>query len=210
MAKRKHARKLFTEQVNDLKLADYEATALDGDILLWEPTAWWSRLISYGTGGPMSHVTAVVKCSGRVYSAGLEEKAGRGGMFPLRAELKRSPGKIHVYRVKGLTEEDRQRVAEALRDGIEASYGWGAIWVSFWWQIGLFRLSMFLPHWRKLYEYRVCQNDKAHESVCSQCIHRAFSIGLGRTMFVKKTGSLVTPNDIGMSSDTDYLGSLIL
>jgi len=157
----------------------------------------------------MSHVTAVVRCDGRVYSAGLEEKAGRGGMFPLRAEVRRFPGKISVFRMEGLTDEDRARIVEALRDGLDASYGWGAIWLSFLWQFGLFKLSMILPHWRRLYDYRCRQNDKAHESVCSQCVHRAFSVAMRRLCFIKKSAPLVTPNDIGQSSESVYLSTLV-
>ncbi len=209
MARRKRTRELFGEPVKPLTFAEYEAQAQDCDLLLWEPTTLYGRVIAYGTGGPISHISTVLRCNGILWSAGLEEKSGRGVKVPLKAEIHRWPGKISVFRVNGLADESRSRIVAALLENLEASYCWGAIRISALWQLGLFRMSMIFPHWRDWYERKVAKYDEQNQAVCSQYIHRSFSKGAGHRMFVKKTSSLVSPNDIGQSADTEYLGTLV-
>lgn len=213
MPRKKATRTLFEEPVKEIELADYLADAVDCDLLLWEPTSWYGYLIAAGTSGQVSHITAVVREGGVAWSQGLEEKSGRGVAAPLIGEVMRWPGKISVFRVPRLTPEDREGVKVCLSQNLKASYGWPAIRAIVLGQLFFFRFLVWLPGfsawYRGLFDRMENARQKTPLAICSSYIHRSFCDGCRRPVFVKKPSLSVTPNDIGRSSETVYVGTLV-
>lgn len=196
--------------------------AKDADIALWRPTTVWGwgiALWTYDKSLPWlySHVTLLFHSRGTVVSEGLEEKAGRGSSVPLLGEVARWPGKIHVYRVKYLNDDQRAAIAIASMRRLSASYGWPFITVLgfranvigylFARLLSLFWLGRRLTSWAEELEESTRLNNTG--SVCSSHAHGSFKDGTQERWFSKAEESSVTPNDIGASVDTEYFCTLV-
>ncbi len=204
---------------NRLTYREYAAVAKDCDIALWRPLpfrwrsprSWlaWGRYIDRYTGNcGYSHVTGVVLWDSvdRWMSCGYEE--GKGGFAePLDAAVEHNTGRIEIYRVKDEywpPTSSRQCVARQLGQNLGGRYQWQNVRII---------ASPLLP----IIGLFTTQQDHAdlvakaassrREGICSQHVSRSFrDCGIH---LCKKDPSRVTPNDIWMTSATEYVGTLV-
>lgn len=175
---------------------DYRKVAKDCDLALWEPTSWWGNCIANGTGGPFSHITAVMRWNGRLMNVGYEE--GKGGFAaPFRHDVERYGGKIHIFRADA--KFDRAAVSAALINNLGFDYAWSNIkLIALTHSMGL---RLFQPAWlqRRIIE----ASHKTGGGICSQHVARSFAADGVR--FIGKQLAVTTPNDIGMSAIATYI-----
>jgi hypothetical protein len=171
----------------------------DCDFALWEPTTRYGEGIARATGGPFSHVTGLVLWNGEPWSVGFEEKRG-GHACPLRAEVDRHPGKIHVFRVafQGPTANVRERLLD-----VRGEYDWANIRT-----LGaVYALKWLLPFrvWQAIIANR---EGRTGGGICSRHLARSWGEGAG-VRFLSKPYEQITPNDLGFSPASQYVGTPI-
>jgi len=176
----------------------------------------WGRYIARFTNGPFSHVTGIVHWTeaGSLYSVGYEETHGGFGK-PLKVEVERHPGRIHVYRVKDAwwnyaaasraREEHEVRccVCRRLCD-VGWEYNWRSIWMIVRPFMPFFGLITNTP---RNYERVLTASANTRQGICSQHVHRSF--GECGMRFDQKPYALSSPNDIANSIITDYVCTLV-
>lgn len=205
---------------NRLTYREYAAVAKDCDIALWRPLAFrwrsprswlaWGRYIDRYTGGcGFSHVTGIVLWDSvdRWMSCGYEERKG-GFAEPLDAAVEHHDGLIDIYRVSDEYWKDantqRSCVAKRLGQDLGGRYQWRNIRLiaaPLLPIIGLFTTK------RDHEELVTKVAASRREGICSQHVSRSFrDCGI---QLCKKDPSRVTPNDIWMTSATEYIGTLV-
>jgi len=188
--------------------------ARDCDVLLWEPTSWYGKIIARSTDGPFSHATACLRWNGEWMSAGFEE--GKGAVVePLSSVVDRYPGAVSVFRPILLEPGDlspsdgpwdpTQRLAAIKHDmisGLVGKYQWRNIRLIVLTHLPLTKL--FFPNWVKKRIEKATHGTAG--GICSQWVARAFRGN--RVQFLRKPVAVTTPNDLALSLKLNYLGTL--
>ena len=107
-----------------MTLLDYNSVRGDiqnGDLLLWEPTNLFGRIVSRLSGGKYSHV-ASVSWSGDVLECHEMLQWQGGQTTNLSVQVRNYPGKVHVYRIGNLKEPYAFSQRQRRRAG--EKYGW--------------------------------------------------------------------------------------
>lgn len=176
----------------------YRDTAMDCDILLWEPRNWYGEVVAIGTGGEFCHASLSCWLESRLWDLGFNELAGGAGR-PLSGIIKANPGKASVFRLQG--QFDSNEVKRFFIDHLHEPYNWA----------GVRRLSLLylagvrlIPAVRRYVEDHLQSSDGAF---CSEAIHKAF-ICTQEVHLVRRASSLTTPNDLATSPNLIYLGTL--
>jgi hypothetical protein len=178
-----------------------EEIARDADILLWEPTSFYGRVIATATNGPFSHCSAAIWIEKRLCDVGFEEKCGPK-MSLLSDRVRKHPGKISVFRAPQSPRVDFVRAL--LIDNLRGDYNWSGIRALAWCHLLGLRWLIRSPQYRRWIHSLSVQSAGAF---CSQHVARCFAQGAGIT-FVRRENAEISPNDIGLSSATEYLGTL--
>jgi hypothetical protein len=195
---------------------EYRRTACDADVLLFEPSGCWlewfgGSLIAHGTDGPFDHAAAVVRLedndAGRVWVS--EYNIPCPHLVPLSAKVRDAPGKISVFRYRGLTAELREKIAYRLRDDLGGSYRYRNLGLIALGQLALVRwLFWFVPGLRAWRSRMIAQQSRKQTyGICSQHVARSFKFGAGIEL-VRKPLSEVSPNDLGRCAALEYVGTL--
>lgn len=189
-----------------LPYEQYRSRAMNADILLWRPTSIWSWLIAHGTSGPWSHAAAVKWLrNGRDRLVSIQYREGQGGYMAMtRDEVSHYPGKIDVFRVPYISQQQRDAISEQLMSTLGGEYAWQNIRVLSWAFLPGLRWIGQLPAVRQWLDSRL---EKTGAMICSSHVDDAYrSHGV---LFLKSPSGTVTPNDIGRSGPPEYVGTLV-
>lgn len=190
----------------------YRRSAMDGDLLLWEPRPQprdeIGHIIAAATRGSFCHASGVVHVHGRPFQSAYRE-GQNGFLSPLSAEVRRNSGLISVFRV-AMTDEQRERVAAHLIEDLGGDYAWAniALIAGHWGWVG--RLAASIPFVRAgLERGDELQSRKQSGAICSQHYARALQAGANVELSPGRQLALISPNDLGRSARVKYLGTLI-
>lgn len=194
--------------IRELPYSEYRRDARDCDLALWEPAGFWGRMIARYTEGPFSHVSAVAWWYDveRLMSVGYDEKRG-GVAEPLSACVARHPGKINIFRMCPEVwdqPDEIQQVKIQLCKNLGWAYRWQSIRFFLWLKLPFLRLFTGTQLFK---DYVLEAHSSIREGICSQHIARSFAAVDIR--FVQKPFALISPNDIGLSGQLDYVGTLV-
>lgn len=166
-------------------------------------SAYHSRLIMYGTGGPHSHSAMLCRTNGHVDMMELLEFKG-GRRVPLESQVHRLPGRIDIFSVdlERFPELDTAVAAKEMRTLTGMDYG----------TLGVLRLALRkVPLlWRlwPLDTNDVYDIDTIGAPFCSHAVALSFRKG-GVDPVPRKPDHLVSPNDLTWSLLFRYEFTLI-
>ena len=196
------------EERNELSYDSYEECASDCDVLLWEPTSWYGKVIARSTGGAFSHASVALRWDRVLMSVGFEE--GRGAVVePLRNVVARHPGKISVFKIHRNGAPELLEL-EKLRGVLKINMLRDLSGVYMWSNIRLIAL-LNLPITRVLFPSFVRRRLEAasHRTaggICSQWVARAFDRSSFRVL--NKPTAITSPNDLATSTRLRYFATL--
>lgn len=186
---------------------------LDGDVLLFQGTSPFSRLIRWAGRTRYSHVGIVVLGrGGRVLVAEAREGlVGSVRLVPLSNAVK--GGTVDLYRVRGLALDQLDDVARTAEAYLGQAYGWASIL-----RMGCAHLPLFLlrklpvvghllgraPAWS--------DNDRepsALSMVCSEYVSRCFREGARVDLVPNLADHSTEPGDLARSALLEPLGALV-
>lgn len=189
-----------------LPYEQYRSEARNADILLWRPVGLWTRLVARGTHGPWCHAAGVRWFrNGTDRLISMQYKEGMGGyMAPTRDEVARYPGKADVFRVTSIDDATRDAIADQLLDTLGGEYAWSNIRAIAWMYAPGLRWLADVPAVADWLEGRLAETGSM---ICSS--HIAAGYWHHKIPFVKRPTGMVSPNDIGRSGVTSYVGTLV-
>lgn len=186
----------------------YRKIAREADIALFEPTSPVMRLIAAGTEGPFSHAAGIFFMHDRLWQGAytLPEPC----LTPLASQVRRHSGKISIFRVRTLDDEQRKAIVHHFLSDLGGDYGLRSIGFFLMGYLAVPRFLMTLiPALRDRWLAGIEKASRKHSSaICSQHIARAVYRGTGIRLVTKELAN-VSPNDIGRSSAVTYVGSLL-
>lgn len=187
---------------------------LDGDVLLFQGTGPFARLIRWAGRTRYSHVALVVKSKrGRIMVAEAREGlVGSVRLVPLSNALKGSVA-VDLYRVRDATADQLELVAARAEELLGQAYGWATI---------LRMATAHLPLWllRKLPVVgrllgrapAWSDNDRepsAASMVCSEYVARCWREGGGVDLVPNLADRSTEPGDVARSAALASMGSLV-
>lgn len=177
---------------------------LDGSILLWEPHDFIGREIARNTNGPFCHASVCGFAWGSLFEGGYHIQ-GDGSINLLRKQVRLYSGKIHVFKIHGLTDAERHAFAVHAMNGLAGKYADEDILLNAMSETWLGQLLLCIP---PLYRWWVDRakrmSRKKSTADCSQNVVRAAREALRMSLCSGKPEALVSPNDIGRSARLDY------
>lgn len=187
---------------------------LDGDVLLFQGTGPFSRLIRWAGRTRYSHVALVVHSKrGRIMVAEAREGlVGSIRMVPLSNAVKGSVA-VDLYRVRGATADQLELVASRAEEYLGQAYGWASIL-----RMGSARLPLFLvrklPLVGRLLGRSPAWSDNDREPsgqamVCSEYVSRCWREGGGVDLVPNLADGSTEPGDVARSAALAALGSLV-
>jgi len=178
----------------------YEGLFTDCACLLWKPTSTYGKLIANATLGPFSHATMALKWDDTIMSVGFEEKRG-AVCEPLSNLVARYPGIISVFEpTNGV---DRAAIKSYAIRNLVGDYKWANIRL-----IGLLQLPLTKLFFPAFVKRRIAAaSHRTGGGICSQWVARAY--GENGTTLIHKPYTITTPNDLGMSPNLEYIGTLV-
>lgn len=186
---------------------------LDGDVLLFQGTGPFSRLIRWAGRSRYSHVALVVKSAhGRVLVAEAREGlVGSVRLVPLSNAVKGAT--VDLYRVRGATEQQLVLVAARAEELLGQPYGWPTILRMATAHLPLFLLRK-LPLVGRLLGRAPAWSDNdrepsARSMVCSEYVARCWREGGGVDLVPNMADRSTEPGDVARSSSLAALGSLV-
>lgn len=187
---------------------------LDGDVLLFQGTSPFGRLVRWAGRTRYSHVALVVHSKrGRIMVAEAREGlVGAIRLVPLSNAVKGSVA-VDLYRVRGATMTQNELVAARAEEYLGQAYGWASIL-----RMACSRLPLFLlrklPLVGPMLGRATAWSDNDREPsgramVCSEYVARCWREGGGVDLVPNLADGSTEPGDIARSAALAALGSLV-